>query len=79
VRSLGEESAADSRAVWARGPIILRRCPKSVITAQSLYYIEQFKIWKQMGGNVWEMDAKSVDALVLLEREWQTENEHGKV
>lgn len=74
-----EDSTVGSRAVWARGPIVLRRCPKSVITVQSLYYIEQFKNWKQLGGDVWQLDAKSADALLLLEREWQTENEHGKV
>jgi hypothetical protein len=50
-----------------------------VITAQSLYYIEQFKSWKQLGGDVWQLDAKSADALLLLERELQREKENGKV
>ena len=75
----GKESQAGSRAVWARGPIVLQRCPKSLITGQSLYFIEQFKVWKQLGGNVWSLDAKSAEALLLLEREWRKENENGKV
>jgi hypothetical protein len=74
---IGDQAA--TRAVWARGPLVLRHCPKSLITAQSLYFLERFRVWKQLGGDVWPMDAKNADALLLLEREWRMENEHGKV
>lgn len=59
-----------------RRGVFSARCPKSIITAQSLYFLEQFRWWKQCGGGVvWEMDAKSADALVTLETAWQLEKQ----
>jgi hypothetical protein len=57
------------RLVWARGKTIAFRCPKSIITAQSLGFIEQFFYWKSGGGDLWSLDAKSADAILLLQEE----------
>jgi hypothetical protein len=64
--------------VWARGAVVSERCPKSIITAKSILFLEQFRWWKELGGDVWSMEAKSAEALLLLEREWRTEMENCK-
>jgi hypothetical protein len=81
VRNCALEGATgeNSRPVWARGPIVSRQCPKSVISSASLYWLEKFRWWKLTGsGPLWEMDAKCADALLLLNEEWQKEMENGK-
>jgi hypothetical protein len=65
--------------VWARGAVVSARCPKSIITAESLLFLEQFRWWKELGGNVSSIEAKNAEALVLLEREWRTEMQNGKL
>jgi hypothetical protein len=67
------------KLVWARGKVVTRQCPKSIITAQSLQWLEEFRLWKQLGGDPWVMPAKSADALLLLEQEWRTETKNGNV
>lgn len=68
--------ATDKKAVWARKSVTCERCPKSVVTAESLTYLEQFSVWKQLGGqSLWEFDAKAADAMILLDQEWQKEGE----
>ena len=54
-------------------------CPKSIITAQSLHLLEQFRIWKEFGGGVpWALEAKAAEAILVLEEAWRREHEHGK-
>ena len=73
------ERPARPRAVWARGGVYSTNCPKSVITGQSLYYLEQFRYWKECGGGgLWHMDAKAADAVMLLEQAWQLEKQRGE-
>ena len=64
--------------VWARGEVVSERCPKSTITAKSVLFLEQFRWWKELGGDIWSLEAKNAEALLLLEREWGTEMENGK-
>jgi hypothetical protein len=59
--------------VWARGKTVAFRCPKSIITAQSLGFIDQFFYWKSCGGDLWSLDAKSADAILLLQEEYAKE------
>jgi hypothetical protein len=66
------------RLVWARGGAHSVHCPKSVITAQSLHFLEQFRWWKEGGGGLWEMDAKAADAVMVLEQAWQMEKQRGE-
>ena len=75
----GYSPAPGARAVWARGQVSAVQCPKSVITAESLGFLEEFRLWKEAGGGfVQSMNAKSADAILLLEREWQKEGERGE-
>lgn len=51
-----------------------------MITAQSLYFIEQFKVWKQFGGtDVLSMNAKAAEALMVLDEAVQVEKQRGEV
>lgn len=78
--SAAETAASEGPAVvWARGVVISARCPKSIITARSVLFLEQFRWWKELGGDVWSMEAKNAEALLLLEREWRTEMQNGKL
>ena len=73
------KQGSDRRAVWARGGVFSAHCPKSVVTAQSMYWLEVFRWWKQCGGGgLWQMDAKAADAVMVLEQAWRMENERGK-
>jgi hypothetical protein len=63
--------------VFTRRQTVAFRCPKSIITAQSLKFIEQFLYWRRCGGDLWSLDAKSVDAILALHDESlkETKNE----
>lgn len=76
---LPEAEPEHPAVVWARGVVVSSRCPKSIITARSVLFLEQFRWWKELGGNVWAMEAKNAEALLLLEQEWRTEMQNGKV
>jgi hypothetical protein len=71
----GTENQA-ATPVWVRGKTIAFRCPKSIITAQSLTFLEQFLYWRRCSGNLWELDAKTADALMALQEESEKENHH---
>ena len=71
---LKEEGPA--RPVFARGKTVAFHCPKSIITAQSLSFIEQFVYWKRCGGDLWSLDAKSADAILVLQEESVKENKN---
>ena len=58
-----------ARLVWARRTTMAFRCPKSIITAESLGFIEEFFYWKNCGGDLWSSDAKSADAILVLQEE----------
>lgn len=55
------------------------RCPKSEITGLSLQLVEEFLIWK-LSGNVslYDLPAKTVDAFIVLENEWQEERSNAQ-
>jgi hypothetical protein len=58
------------RAVWARGRVVAMQCPKSLITAESLSWIEEYNAWKLTGGRDYRrMSARQAEAFSLLECE----------
>jgi hypothetical protein len=63
----GFEEQQTTQPVWVRGEALAFRCPKSIVTAQSLHFIEQFLFWKRGGGDLWSLEAKSADALLVLQ------------
>lgn len=68
------------RAVWARRDVVASQCPKSVISAKSKSFLEHFRLWKQFGGGfpLWA-DAKTADALLVLEEAWRVEEQDEKI
>jgi len=63
--------------VWARRQVATEECPKSLITAESLGWLEAFYAWKRLGGPpVEEMSARQVQAFLLLDRELAVEASH---
>ncbi len=74
-----QKPAANNRVVWTRKKVFTQQCPKSMISSQSLMFIEQFRYWKHLGGGVpWDIDSKAADALLLLEQLFKTEEHDGK-
>ncbi len=74
------DSTEGGRPVWARKAISLERCPKSYISAESEAFVEEFLVWRRMGGaRPWEMTARQVDAFVVLTKalaEVMSERQH---
>ena len=65
---------APERAVWSRKRVVATSCPKSLITAESLRWIEDFYAWKVLGGGEYRTwSAKQVDAFCALEQELAAE------
>jgi hypothetical protein len=63
-------------AIWARRGVSTRQCPKSIITSESLRFLEEFQIWKRFGcRDIWSMPARTVEAISILEDQWQKEIE----
>ena len=70
----GDAESAGERVVWGRGQIAATRCPKSIITAESLYLLDEFNIWKRCPNTpLHKMPARVVDAILVLESEFRAE------
>ena len=66
------------KVVWARRRVSTDRCPTSLISAQSLTWIEQFWVWRRLGPSYpGELSAREIEAFLILEREAQEEVSHG--
>ena len=62
--------------IWGRHGVSTRQCPKSVVSAESLVFLEEFNIWKRFGcSDTRRMNARVADAIALLEDEWRRELE----
>lgn len=56
--------------VWVGGGVATNRCPKSVITGQSMAWLETFLVWKRSKATeVLQWDARTVEAMLILENE----------
>jgi hypothetical protein len=68
-----------SGIVWARGKASLATCPTSYITSESLALLEEFHAWKLFGtGNVYDLSARLVEAIFVLENELRAEGNDGQ-
>ncbi|MGH9582568.1 MAG: hypothetical protein ACRD4O_06505 [Bryobacteraceae bacterium] len=71
---------ASGKPVWGRGGVFTSSCPKSMITAESLFFVEQFQWTRQFGaGDLWRLPAKTADALAVLEEAWKMETQRGQI
>lgn len=77
IRNCGFENSVRfnaERPVWARRSISTTKCPKSIVTAESLSLLEQFQIWRRFGStDVLRMNARAAEAFVLLDDELRQE------
>jgi hypothetical protein len=65
--------------VWIRGSVVVTSCPKSYVTGQSSTLVEEFFTWKLFGTlNPYELQAKTVDAFCVLEKELIHERNHNR-
>ncbi len=54
--------------MWSRKGVVALRCPKSLITPESLTWIEEYRVWKLLGGPGYEeMNARRAAAFLTLE------------
>lgn len=60
--------------VWARRQVSTTTCPKSLISAQSLAFLEEYYAWKLLGqADFRTLSARQVDAFSTLESELRGE------
>jgi len=60
--------------VWARKHAQAEECPKSLVTGESLAFVEEFFIRRQLGmADTLELAARKVDAFVILRGEMERE------
>ena len=65
--------------MWARKGVVLETCPKSFVTAESETWVEEFLVWRRLGGlDVKELSARQVEAFAILEREIAAETKDGQ-
>jgi hypothetical protein len=72
------EEEAGTQPVWARGSVALGTCPRSFITAESITLLEEFAMWRQLGGDAGKLTAKQVDGFAILERMLAKELKNGR-
>ena len=76
---LEDTDGLGSGIVWARGKVSLTTCPTSYITAESTALLEEFHAWKLFGAqNVFDLPARLVEAIFVLENELRTESTDGQ-
>jgi len=66
------------RTVWARKGVAVSACPKSLITGESLAFLEEYQSRRLFGDftSIGNLPAKSVDAFCLLEQLMAKEKTH---
>lgn len=53
-------------------------CPKSMITAQSISWIEEYLVWRRLGLRVnLESSVRQIEAFLILEEQVSFEKPHG--
>lgn len=76
---LVNDEATSSSIVWARGRTTLATCPTSTITAESVALLEEFNAWKLLGaGSFYDLPARLVHAIFILENEVRAESNDGQ-
>lgn len=63
---------------WARNGVISEECPVSYITAESLCWLEEYAAWTLGGkGSLRQLEARTVDAFLVIEKERWKEEQNG--
>jgi hypothetical protein len=65
--------------VWARGAVTADACPKSIITAEMLRWIDEYYVWKLSGRtDLRRYPARMAEAFLVLEQELRAEQNNGR-
>ncbi len=60
--------------VWLRKQVAAEECPKSLITAESTGWVEEFLVRNRLGfGEVRDLEARTAEAFVILQGELEGE------
>jgi hypothetical protein len=64
--------------VWARGRISTDECPKPLITAQSIGWVEEFIAWKRLHLALpFDVNVRQAEAFLILEEQLDLEKQSG--
>jgi predicted Ser/Thr protein kinase len=76
---LPEEKRGEPRIVWGRKQTQSEECPKSFVTGESLALVEEFFVRRRLGiEDSIELEARKVDAFLILRDEMEREERDGK-
>lgn len=76
---LPEARRGESRIVWGRKHIHTEECPKSLVTGESLALLEEFFVRRRLGMDYSpEIEARKVDAFLILRDEMEREERDGE-
>ena len=65
--------------MWARKTVATESCPKSYITAESEWMVEDFLVRRRVGGTRFEdLSARQVEAFAMLEEALDAETRDGR-
>jgi hypothetical protein len=66
--------ATPVHVVWARNGLGVQVCPKSLISSESVAWLEEFAVWKRLGGlDPRQMPARTAEAFLILEEQFSQE------
>jgi hypothetical protein len=71
-------SSEPPKVVWARNGVAATACPKSIITGESLAFLEEYQARRLFGdfGHISSLPAKTADAFCLIEQLVAKEKSH---
>jgi hypothetical protein len=71
---LPEDQRGEQRIVWGRKQTQADECPKSLVTGESLAFVEEFFVRRRLGmQDSLETDARKVDAFLILRDQMERE------
>ena len=73
------EHRGETRIVWGRKQTHCEECPKSFISGESLALVEEFFVRRRLGiEDSLELEARKVEAFLILRDEMEREERDGK-
>ena len=76
---LPEDQRGQPLTVWGRKQTQSEECPKSLVTGESLAFVEEFFVRRRLGmQDSPEMEARKVDAFLILRDQMDREERDGK-
>lgn len=65
--------------VWGRNGCVVRECPRSVISADSLSWLEEYHIWRMCPTTpLTHLEARKAEAFLIIEAERRKEIGNGE-